>query len=122
MRWVDVSIGQQWLYAYEDDVLVYSAPVTTGKDGFNTPMGNFAIYDKLPLQTMRGSAGGEAWYVPDVPWVMYIYGGVALHGTYWHNLFGSGYRISHGCINLTIADAQWLYNWADIGVPVSVRY
>ncbi len=122
VRWIEVSIGQQWLYAYEDDVLVYSAPVTTGKDGYNTPIGNFAIYDKLPLQTMSGSAGGESWYVPDVPWVMYIYGGVALHGTYWHNLFGSGYRISHGCINLTIADAQWLYNWAAIGVPVSVRY
>lgn len=122
VRWIDVNLSQQWLYAYEGDVLVYSAPVATGKDGFNTPSGNFAIYDKLPLQTMTGAANGETWNVPDVPWVMYIYGGVALHGTYWHNAFGSGYRLSHGCINLSIPDAAWLYNWTFIGTPVSVHY
>ncbi len=122
VRWIDVNLSHQWLYAYEDDVLVYSAPIASGKDGFNTPTGNFAIYDKLPLQTMKGGANGETWDVPNVPWVMYIYGGVALHGTYWHNMFGTGYRLSHGCINLSIPDAQWLYNWAGIGVPVSVHY
>lgn len=71
---------------------------------------------------MTGTAGGESWYVPNVPWVMYVSGGVALHGTYWHNLFGSGARISHGCINLPIDDAQWLYQWASIGTAVHIHY
>ena len=57
---------------------VYRAPVATGRDGFNTPSGSFAVYDKLRIQTMTGDAGGESWYVPDVPWVMYVVGGVAL--------------------------------------------
>lgn len=121
-RRIEVNLSKQWLYAYEGDLLVYTAPVATGRDGFNTPVGNFAVYDKLRVQTMTGSAGDESWYVPDVPWVMYIYGGVALHGTYWHNMFGSGYRLSHGCINLNMDDAQWLYQWASIGTPVSVTY
>jgi hypothetical protein len=121
-RHIDIDLSKQWLTAYEDDLLVYEAPVTTGRDGFNTPAGSFAIYNKLPLQTMSGSAGGESWYVPNVPWVMYISGGIALHGTYWHNLFGSGVRLSHGCINLPIDDAQWLYEWADIGTTVRVHY
>ena len=33
-------------------------------------------------------------------------GGVALHGTYWHDQFGSGFRLSHGCINLGMDDAE----------------
>jgi hypothetical protein len=121
-RRIEVSISKQWLYAYEGDLQVYAAPVSTGRDGFNTPIGNFAVYDKLRVQTMVGDAGGETWNVPSVPWVMYIYGGVALHGTYWHDNFGTGYRPSHGCINLNMDDAQWLYQWASIGTPVSVVY
>lgn len=121
-RHVEVNLSTQWLTAFEGNVPVFSAPVTTGKDGYNTPTGRFAIYDKLPAQDMRGSAGGETWYVPGVPWVMYIYGGVALHGTYWHNLFGTGYRVSHGCINMRIEDARWLYNWSSVGTPVYVYY
>lgn len=121
-RRIEVNLSTQWLVAYEGDLAVYDAPVATGKNGFNTPAGTFAVYDKLQAQTMTGSAGGETWEVPGVPWVMYVYGGVAIHGTYWHNAFGTGYRPSHGCINASIDDAQWLYEWADIGVPVHVYY
>ncbi len=56
----------------------------------NTPTGTFAVYYKVKKQTMRGVDHGVPWVVPNVPNVMYIVGGVALHGTYWHNLFGSG--------------------------------
>ncbi len=121
-RRIEVNLSTQWLTAYEGDLVVYDAPVATGRNGFNTPVGNFAIYQKLPLQTMQGEAAGERWNVPNIPSVMYIYGGVALHGTYWHNLFGSGARPSHGCINLPMDDAQWLYEWASVGTPVSVHY
>lgn len=117
-----VDLSSQWLYAYVGDYLVFDAPVSTGKDGFNTPPGAFSIYAKLPSQTMSGTLGGESYYVPDVPYVMYIYGGVAMHGTYWHNDFGTGIRRSHGCINLPIDSAAWLYNWAPIGTPVQVRW
>ncbi|NJP06987.1 MAG: L,D-transpeptidase [Chloroflexaceae bacterium] len=121
-RRVEVNLSTQWLTAYEADLPVYYAPVATGRDGFNTPTGTYAIYEKLPSQTMAGSAGGESWYVPNVPWVMYVVGGVALHGTYWHNVFGTGTRMSHGCINLRMDDAQWLYEWADIGTTVVIHY
>lgn len=121
-RRIVVNLTTQRLTAYEGDVVVFTAPVATGKDGFNTPSGNFAIYAKYPVQTMIGSAGGESWNVPDIPFVQYVVGGVALHGTYWHDLWGTGIRISHGCINLNIDDAQWLYEWADIGIPVDIVY
>ena len=47
---------------------------------------------------------------------------VAIHGAYWHNLFGSGVRISHGCINMRVADAAWLYEWAPLNTSVQVHY
>lgn len=121
-RRIDVNLSSQYLTAYEGDTPVFTAPVATGKDGFNTPTGSFAIYSKYPLQTMTGSAGSETWVVPDIPWVQYVVGGVALHGTYWHDQWGTGTRMSHGCINLNIDDAQWLYDWADVGTTVNISY
>ena len=117
-----VNLSKQWLYAYENGVQVFSAPVSTGRDGMETPTGIFAIYSKTPLQTMDGVLDGKYWIVPNVPNVMYIHGGVALHGTYWHNLFGTGARPSHGCINMPLNSAAWLYGWAPVGTPVRVTY
>ena len=121
-RRIDVDLTAQHLTAYEGDTPVFSAPVATGKDGFNTPTGSFAIYSKYEMQDMKGSAGGETWYVPNIPWVQYVVGGVALHGTYWHDQWGTGTRMSHGCINLNIDDAEWLFDWADVGTTVDIHY
>ena len=118
--WVDVDLTAQQLVAYEGDTPVFRAPVATGKDGFNTPTGTFAIYSKYTMETMTGSAGGETWYVPNIPWVQYIVGGVAFHGTYWHDRWGTGYRLSHGCVNLPLEAAAWLFDWAPVGTPVIV--
>ncbi len=117
-----VNLSHQWLYAYEGEAQVFSAPISTGRDGFNTPTGNFSVYAKNPLQTMSGTLQGEYYNVPNVPNAMYIVGDVAMHGTYWHNMFGTGVRMSHGCINLPLDSAAWLYNWAPVGTPVQVTY
>ena len=119
---VVVNLSDQWLYAYEGDLQVFDAPVSTGRDGMETPTGGYAIYAKLKIQTMDGVTNGEYWVVPNVPNVMYINGGVALHGTYWHNRFGTGARLSHGCVNLPLRAAAWLYDWAPMGTTVKVTY
>lgn len=116
-----VSLSQQWLYAFNGNELVFTAPVSTGRSTFDTPTGNFAIYLKVPRQTMSGTIRGEYYRVPNVPHAMYITGDVAMHGTYWHNQFGTGVRMSHGCINLPLNSAAWLYSWAPLGTPVQVR-
>src|ERR687886_720405 len=119
-RRIEVNLTTQWLTAYEDDSPVFQAPVATAKPGYVTPTGTFAIYRKTPKRNMAGSLGGERWYVANVPWVQYVVGRVALHGTYWHDKWGTGFRLSHGCINLNIDDAQWLYDWASIGTTVHI--
>jgi lipoprotein-anchoring transpeptidase ErfK/SrfK len=114
-----VSLGQQMLWAYKGQEVVLSSPVSTGRAGFDTPPGSYAIIAKLPVQTMEGTIRGEYYYVPDVPNVMYFTnGGHALHGTYWHANFGT--PMSHGCVNLPLDVAAWLYQWAPMGTRVLV--
>jgi lipoprotein-anchoring transpeptidase ErfK/SrfK len=114
-----VSISQQAMWAYKGDQVVLSSLVSTGRSGFETPLGNYAILSKLTSQTMEGVIGGEYYNVPDVPWVMYFTnGGHALHGTYWHNNFGA--PMSHGCVNLPMDVAAWLFQWAPVGTPVLI--
>jgi hypothetical protein len=117
---IEVDLGRQWLYAYEGERLILDAPVSTGKDGFNTPTGSYRVYSKIAQKTLRGRAGGESWNVPDVPSIMFYQGAVAIHGVYWHDRFGTGERHSHGCVGLAPHDAATLFHWAEYGTPVIV--
>ena len=114
-----VSVGQQMLWAFKGREIVLGSYVSTGKAGFETPLGTYAILSKLTSQTMAGVIGGESYNVPEVPWVMYFTsGGHALQGTYWHNSFGT--PMSHGCVNLPLDMAARLYDWAPVGTPVVI--
>jgi lipoprotein-anchoring transpeptidase ErfK/SrfK len=115
-RWIDVDLSNQRLVAYEGDTPVRWVTVSTGLPGTPTVTGQYRIYVKYPAQTMSG----PGYYLPDVPYVMYFYEGYGIHGTYWHNNFG--HPMSHGCVNTPTPDAQWLYNWADVGTLVNIHY
>ena len=111
-----VSLSQQYLWAYEGDVPVWETYVSTGKAGFETPLGTFFVGTKLETDRMAGTLGGETYDIPDV---MYFTDyGHALHGAYWHNNFGV--PMSHGCINLPLNFADWLFAWAPVGTPIEV--
>ena len=58
---------------------------------------------------------GPDYEQPNVPYVMYFYGAYSLHGAYWHNDFGR--PRSHGCVNLPVADAKWLFYWTEPPLP-----
>jgi lipoprotein-anchoring transpeptidase ErfK/SrfK len=120
---IEISLERQWLYAYLGDELIFDAPVSTGKDDWETPIGSFKIFQKFEKTDMKGDdkERGEKWDVKDVPHAMYFReGGFAIHGTYWHNVFGTGARLSHGCVNLPLDAAAQLYEWAPLGTPVIV--
>jgi hypothetical protein len=117
-----VSISDQYLWAYEGGELVTSSLVSTGTaevPATVTPIGYHTIIAKYDKQTMEGTISGEFYRVEDVPYVMYFDDlGNALHGTYWHNNFGS--PMSHGCVNLPIDIAAFVYEWAPYGTAVTV--
>ena len=115
-HWIDVNLTQQMVYAYEGDTVMNSFLVSTGTWLHPTVTGQYHIYVKLRYTDMSG----PDYYLPNVPYTMYFYQGYGLHGTYWHHNFGT--PMSHGCVNLSIPDAEWLYSFASVGTPVNVHY
>jgi lipoprotein-anchoring transpeptidase ErfK/SrfK len=115
IKWIEVDISEQTLTAYEGEIPVLNVSVSTGTARTPTPLGEFAIYARVPIQDM----GGPDYLLKDVLYVAYFHGDYALHATYWHDNFGQ--PMSHGCINMRTADARWLYEWAPIGTPVRVN-
>jgi hypothetical protein len=115
-RWIDVNLDEQTLAVYQDDQLVFATLIASGVDQFWTRPGLFHIYEKKDTENMSGATTADRsdyYYLEDVPWTMYFDEERALHGAYWHNMFG--YRRSHGCVNLSVGDSHWLYNWAVVG-------
>ena len=120
-RWIQVDLFEQTLAAYDGNRLVYATLVSSGLDEWPTRPGLFHIYAKLLADRMRGTyrADGSDFYsLEAVPWTMYYDGARALHGEYWHDRLG--FKRSHGCVNLAVLDARWLYDWAAKGTPVWV--
>lgn len=115
-HWIDIDLSQQRVYAYEGETLMNSFVVSTGTWQTPTVTGKFKIWIKVRSQAMTG----PGYYLPDVPYVMFFYKDYGLHGTYWHNNFGT--PMSHGCVNLTIPDSEWLYNFSSVGTVVNVHY
>ena len=115
-KWIDIDLSEQRLRAYQGNTVVSSTIVSTGRAPYYTPRGRFRIVSKLRAQAMSG----PGYYLPNVPHVMYFYRGYAIHGTYWHNLFGT--PMSHGCINVNLTDAAWLYGWTPIGTLVVIHW
>lgn len=114
---IEIMLDEQLLYAYSGATLVYLARTSTGQDGYETPPGWYRTFHKRPTYHMTGGYDAySAFDLPGVPWDTYITeSGIAIHGTFWHNDFGT--RHSHGCINLTPDAARWIYRWTSPLVP-----
>lgn len=114
-KWIEIDLTKQTLFAYEGKTKVYEFLISSGKWA-PTPTGEFRIWSKFRYSTMIGGdkAAGTYYNLPNVPYVLYFHNGFALHGAYWHNNFGR--RMSHGCVNLSVIDAQKLYYWTNPNV------
>ena len=93
--------------------------IASGVEPFWTRPGSYQIYSKVESETMRNNDPSDFYYLENVPWTMYFDGPRALHGAYWRTRFG--YPQSHGCVNLSVGDAHWLYDWAQEGDWVFVH-
>lgn len=131
---VDVSIPLQELTAYEADKVVLKTKISSGlhyrppgQTPWDTPIGKFFVQSKLPSKHMGGGEltdDLEAYILPGVPWTSFFEtkNGIAFHGTYWHNNFGV--RMSHGCINMRVNEAKWMFRWltpeADLSKVITI--
>lgn len=125
VKYIDLDLSAQRMTAYENKNPVFSDLITSGKRGWETPVGTYLIYGKTRAQTMKGGTGSEYYNLPNVQWISWFNGAIAIHGAYWRSNFGASDYIwsgSHGCINARNSSAEWIYNWAPTGTPVVVHY
>jgi LysM repeat protein len=120
-----IDLSEQHLYAYEGDRLVYSFVASSGVAPTYTRTGEFRVQRKLP------NAYGAAWNIWMPHWLGIYWAGSTENGihalpilpngqTLWAGYLGR--PVSYGCVVLGTYEAQLLYNWAEVGTPVSIRY
>lgn len=121
-HWFDVELTTQIVTAYVGDHPVFATLVSTGRgpegSELATPPGIHRIWVKLAssdMDNLENLEANESYAIQAVPWVMYFQKGYGLHGTFWHRAFG---RVqSHGCVNLSPADAERMFDWASPRLP-----
>jgi hypothetical protein len=123
-KYILVDISEQHMYVYEGDTQVYSFVSSTGMNNA-TRTGSFSVLDKIP------SAYGATWDIWMPNWLGIYWAGSMENGihalpilpngaTLWAGYLGV--PISYGCVVLGTYEAQVLYDWADIGTPVEIRW
>jgi L,D-transpeptidase-like protein len=90
---------------------VLATLISSGKKGHETVPGRWAVW----LKTRHDRMHGRDYDLEEVPWSMYFHDDQALHGAFWHDRFG--HQLTHGCVNLSVADAAWLFEWTSPDVP-----
>ncbi len=119
-----VDISEQHLYAYQHEQLVYSFVASTGAAPSYTRTGQFYVQSKIP------NAYGSSWNIWMPHWLGIYWAGASENGihalpilsngqTLWAGYLGS--PISYGCVVLGTQEAQLLYNWAELGTPVTIQ-
>jgi len=119
-RWIDIDVSQQVLVAYEGPTPLFATLVSTGRNSkqLQTPLGTFQIWVKLTYADMddiERTDVSKNYSIQDVPWVQFFKGSYVFHAAFWHDEFGR--RHSHGCINLSPADARYLFQFTEPILP-----
>jgi len=129
-RWVDVNLFEQVATAYEGRTAVRTALISSGRPGWETPIGTFPVQRRVEKDTMDGAtlAGqgpngkGANHKVENVRYVQYFTNdGAAIHENYWRRPATFGMPGSHGCIGMPPADAAWFWQFATVGTPLVIH-
>ena len=123
-----ISLADQMMYVYEDNELILSTLITSGRSGFTTIRGTFKVYTKQRNRLIKSP-------FPDVEYELWVDYWIAFHGAYgihdacnsrdcWRTVYGAKsyiYNGSHGCINTPYKAVAFIYDWSRIGTTVHVK-
>jgi len=128
-----ISISKRHMWACAGVTVQYDSAVVTGMQNLAadlTPTGTYHIYGKQTNLYLKGSDSTGSWndYVYYwMPWLSNQYGVYGFHDATWRkdsdfgNIDPYTADASHGCVELPLATAKWLYNWAQIGTTVTIE-
>ncbi|HEX5447595.1 MAG TPA: L,D-transpeptidase [Candidatus Saccharimonadales bacterium] len=129
---VIVDISQQHMWACQDAEAVYNNAVITGMEQYDdsTPLGTYHIFSRLTDQTLKGCDATGCWNDPVSYWLPYQQasgGTVGFHDANWRkptdfgHITPSSNKGSHGCVEMPLSAAKWLFGWATVGTTVVVK-
>ena len=113
------------MYVYEGGELLWEWVVSTGEPGRDTATGQFAIQSKIP------TAYAATWNLDMPYWLGIYWSGPLENGIHalpikrdsgyrlWDGFLGQ--RVSYGCVILSDENAETLFDWAEIGAPVTIQ-
>jgi hypothetical protein len=121
-RWLDISLANQTLTAYEGPKPVYATLIASGRDQLQDPAttastarGVFRIRSKHVTRAVDPREVQESFDVADAPWVMEFEPGFSITGMYWSDAVGEP-RTFHD-VALTPVDARRIFAWTDPALP-----
>ena len=120
-KYIKVDLSEQRLTAYESGIPVMTFLVSTGTYNFPTPTGKTEVLAKIPIMDYAwnyGPGNPNNYRIPNVKYNLRFRQHLYIHTAYWHNNFGK--RMSHGCVNTSLEDAERIFNWANVGTPVEI--
>lgn len=109
-KWIDVDLTKKILTLFDYDKPVFATYISPGRLENPTAAGTYAVWYKLRKAEMRGGPPLHRYRydLKNIPWVMFYNYDYAIHGTYWHDRFGSPQ--SAGCTNMTRGDAKFIFD------------
>jgi lipoprotein-anchoring transpeptidase ErfK/SrfK len=117
-RHIEVNLKTQDLSYNVGPYVMKVIKISSGIRGKETPKGTYTVLAKFPLVNYKG----VDYNFPNTKWNLRFklspLGNYYIHGAYWHHNFGR--PMSHGCINVSYADMEALYNWAQVGTAINI--
>lgn len=133
--WTKFSIGEEHtteidvdaheMKVYEGEELVKTFPISAGKPSSPTPGGTYVAFlrqRETRMQPVGVEPGEPGYYDLVLPWtVKFTHNGIYTHG-YEDTVPVQGEQnVSHGCVNMAPEDAEWYYNFTNIGDIITVE-
>ncbi|MCF8530636.1 MAG: L,D-transpeptidase family protein [Candidatus Nanopelagicales bacterium] len=122
-----VDAAEHTMDVYRDGELIRTIPVTTGKPGFETRSGTKVLLSKERSRIMDAATGGTntsdpEYYRVNAEYAMRLnYTGEFVHAAPWSTGSQGSANVSHGCVGMSTADAQWWWTENNIGDVVIVE-
>ncbi|BDA40338.1 L,D-transpeptidase [Candidatus Atelocyanobacterium thalassae] len=122
-----LNLKERHIYVYQNSEVIANYKVAIGKEGWETPKGNFSVMQmvenpqwKNPWNGRISAAGpnsplGERWIAFSRQDGKYV----GFHGTSGEHSMGKA--VSHGCVRMRNKDVKELYGLVGLGVPVVVQ-
>jgi len=113
--WLEVDLSEQILLVHigKDTTSMFS--ISSGLSSTPTPTGSYRVYKMHSERTIWSNDGKPQ----DASWMMLFHDEYAIHGTSWHNNFGT--PMSRGCVNMNMIDAKTVFSQSEIGTHVYIH-